>query len=396
MSVSESFKKKYLLSGDTYSAQNADRAISDLIACITRLHSDVGAASARAESAEKQVEAVKAENKKLLSENENLGNELLRLRDANTRLTADAEMFDKKLADVRATVNANDRKLAEASERLSALIARAEQLCTEIDERTEVLCKNIDERIGAVGSTSATSDNCRSGENESASSATDETEETAVTAAVEEGPASADGEVADEAAEDIPELEEIGDDELSENDTDSDPNLSEDADEIVENDENIETISEETNMLEALKQALAGSGRQKKTPATEEKKSDPDIAVTDTAGETADVTEASVSSDEKPADEKAPEPAHEPSFSDDDIKNMLTAMYSDKESSDVGTHEDDTPAAGADAEDDTEKAETSAADTATQPEAAPAQSGEHSGYGSMKNSLEAIRRRLGK
>lgn len=71
-------------------------------------------------------------------------------------------------------------------------------------------------------------------------------------------------------------------------------------------------------------------------------------------------------------------------------------MYSDKESSDVGTHEDDTPAAGADAEDDTEKAETSAADTATQPEAAPAQSGEHSGYGSMKSSLEAIRRRLGK
>lgn len=392
MSVSESFKKKYLLSGDTYSAQNADRAISDLIACITRLHSDVGEASARAESAEKQIEAVKAENKKLLSENENLGNELLRLRDANTRLTADAEMFDKKLADVRATVNANDRKLAEASERLSALIARAEQLCTEIDDRTEVLCKSIDERIGAVGGTSAASDNCRDSENESAASATDEAEETADIAAVEEEPASA----SDETAEDIPELEEIGDDELSEDDTDSDPNLSEDADEIVENDENIETISDETNMLEALKQALAGSGRQKKTPSTEEKKSDPDIAVNDTAGETVDVTETSVSSDEKPADETAPEPAHEPSFSDDDIKNMLTAMYSDKESSDGDTHEDDTPAAGADTEEDTENAETSAADTATQPEAAPAQSGERSGYGSMKSSLEAIRRRLGK
>ena len=61
MPVLELLKKKYSLNGDQYPARDADRAIQDLIACITRLHSDNEATGIRAANAESKAAALEEE-----------------------------------------------------------------------------------------------------------------------------------------------------------------------------------------------------------------------------------------------------------------------------------------------------------------------------------------------
>lgn len=348
MPVPESLKKKYSLNGDQYPARDADRAIQDLIACITRLHSDNEATGIRAANAESKAAALEEECDVLKSRNIELEKEADELRAANQRLTAEAERLDKKLADLGVSVSANDKKLAEAYDRLAALIARAETLCGDLDDRSAEMCRTIEARTEAL---------CRAAGEHAAP--VPEAQETAAVEDVQ--PAEEEIPVTDttetESAEAIPELEleEMSDDELGE-DT-PDPNL---FTEIPGQD--TEQAGEQTadsSILNALKNAIGSAkATDAAAPAPETEISEPK-----TEAETASSAEAV-------------------SMTDDDIKNMLAAMYSDGSTSEESPAEDKqdkstAPGSGNEAADETSESS-------------------KSGFGTMKSSLDAIRRRLGK
>lgn len=350
MPVPESLKKKYSLNGDQYPARDADRAIQDLIACITRLHSDNEATGIRAANAESKVAALEEECDVLKSRNIELEKEADELRAANQRLTAEAERLDKKLADLGVSVSANDKKLAEAYDRLAALITRAETLCGDLDDRSAAMCRTIEARTEAL---------CRAAGEHAAP-----VPEAQETAAVEDVQPSEEAiPVTDttetESAEAIPELEieEMPDDELGE-DT-PDPNL---FTEIPGQD--TEPTGEQTadsSILNALKNAI-GSAK-----AT-------DAAVP--------APETEVSEPKTEAETEADSSAEAVSMTDDDIKNMLAAMYSDGSTSEESSAED--------------KKDKSTAPGSGNEAADEASESSKTGFGNMKSSLDAIRRRLGK
>lgn len=350
MPVPESLKKKYSLNGDQYPARDADRAIQDLIACITRLHSDNEATGIRAANAESKAAALEEECDVLKSRNIELEKEADELRAANQRLTAEAERLDKKLADLGVSVSANDKKLAEAYDRLAALIARAETLCGDLDNRSAAMCRTIEARTEAL---------CRAAGEHAAP--VPEAQETAAVEDVQ--PAEEEIPVTDttetESAEAIPELEleEMSDDELGE-DT-PDPNL---FTEIPGQD--TEQVGEQTadsSILNALKNAI-GSAK--------------------AADAAASAPETEVSEPKTEAETEADSSAEAVSMTDDDIKNMLAAMYSDGSTSEESPAED--------------KQDKSTAPGSGNEVADEASESSKSGFGTMKSSLDAIRRRLGK
>ena len=347
MPVLELLKKKYSLNGDQYPARDADRAIQDLIACITRLHSDNEATGIRAANAESKAAALEEECDVLKNRNIELEKEADELRVSNQRLTAEAERLDKKLADLGVSVSANDKKLAEAYDRLASLIARAETLCGDLDDRSAAMCRTIEARTEAL---------CRAAGDEHTAPERETRESVASEAAQ---PDKEEIPVADTtgSAEAIPELvfEEMPDDELGQ-DT-PDPNL---FTEIPSQD--VEQVSEQTadsSILDALKNAI-GSAKATDAAAPAPK---PEISKPKTEAETDGSTEAI-------------------SMTDDDIKNMLAAMYSDggtSEESPAEDKQDKSPAPGSGNETTDEASESS-----------------KTGFGNMKSSLDAIRRRLGK
>ena len=346
MTVPESLKKKYSLNGDQYPARDADRAIQDLIACITRLHSDNEATGIRAANAESKVAALEEECDVLKSRNIELEKEADELRAANQRLTAEAERLDKKLADLGVSVSANDKKLAEAYDRLAALITRAETLCGDLDDRSAAMCRTIEARTEAL---------CRAAGEHAAP--VPEAQETAAVEDVqppeEAIPVTDTAET--ESAEAIPELEieEMPDDELGE-DT-PDPNL---FTEIPGQD--TEQAGEQTadsSILNALKNAIGSAkAADAAAPAHETGVSEPK-------------TEAETETEAV-------------SMTDDDIKNMLAAMYSDGSTSEESSAED--------------KQDKSTAPGSGNEAADEASESSKTGFGNMKSSLDAIRRRLGK
>lgn len=376
MTVSESFKNKYSLSGETYPARNADRAISDLFSCISRLHAEAAAAGERADAAEKQTAALTAETKALIDENRALSEEntelqntISELQKTNARLIAEAEQLDRRLASVGVTVSANDKKLAESSERLCALVARAEQLCQTLDERTAELCRTFDERSEIL---------CR---NAVAPVNTVDKTEACVTAVedstgdepVQEGTA-ATAETETEIAE-VSDIPEPG----------------------VTDSENVESVdpTPEDMADEALDEALdpnlfAGD----ETPA--EITPDIDLA-SDAPGNDEDsvVNALKQAISEFSAEPDNIAPAEDPSAAkdtnsatDDEIKNMLAAMYSTAEEKSTADSAD-APAAAT--EPKPEEPENNSVESNSNTDQS-----KNSGYGNMKNSLAAIRRRLGK
>ena len=350
MPVPESLKKKYSLNGDQYPARDADRAIQDLIACITRLHSDNEATGIRAANAESKVAALEEECDVLKSRNIELEKEADELRAANQRLTAEAERLDKKLVDLGVSVSANDKKLAEAYDRLAALITRAETLCGDLDDRSAAMCRTIEARTEAL---------CRAAGEHAAP-----VPEAQETAAVEDVQPSEEAiPVTDttetESAEAIPELEieEMPDDELGE-DT-PDPNL---FTEIPGQD--TEQAGEQTadsSILNALKNAI-GSAK--------------------AADAAAPAHETGVSEPKTEAETETASSAEAVSMTDDDIKNMLAAMYSDGSTTEESSAED--------------KQDKSTAPGSGNEAADEASESSKTGFGNMKSSLDAIRRRLGK
>lgn len=351
MPVPESLKKKYSLNGDQYPARDADRAIQDLIACITRLHSDNEATGIRAANAESKAAALEEECDVLKSRNTELEKEADELRAANQRLTAEAERLDKKLADLGVSVSANDKKLAEAYDRLAALIARAETLCGDLDNRSAAMCRTIEARTEAL---------CHA-VGEHAAAPVPEAQETAAVEDVQ--PAEEEIPVTDttetEAAETIPELEieEMPDDELGE-DT-PDPNLFTEI--PCQDTEQAGEQTADSSILNALKNAI-GSAK--------------------AADAAAPAPETEISEPKAEAEAEADSSAEAVSMTDDDIKNMLAAMYSDGSTSEESSAED--------------KQDKSTAPGSGNEAADEASEGSKSGFGTMKSSLDAIRRRLGK
>lgn len=430
MPVPESLKKKYSLNGDQYPARDADRAIQDLIACITRLHSDNEATGIRATNAESKVAALEKE-----------ANEL---RAANQRLTAEVERFDKKLADLGVSVSANDKKLAEAYDRLAALIARAETLCGDLDDRSTAMCRTIEARTEAL---------CRAaGEHAPVLEAQASVESEAVQPAEEDTPVT--DTIESELAEAIPELEEMSDDKLDE-DT-PDPDMFAEISSQVTKQSGEQTA--DSSILNALKSALVSAKAtdtaasapeteigEPKTEAETDSSAEDEIPVADaTENESAEAI-PELELEEMPDDEigeDTPDPnlftdipsqdteqaseqttdssilnalknalgsakaadaaTHAPeteisesqteaktdssaeavSMTDDDIKNMLAAMYSEggtSEESNAEDTQDKSPAPGSGNE---------AADEVSE--------SLKTGFGNMKSSLDSIRRRLGK
>lgn len=342
MPVPESFKKKYSLCGEQYPAQNADRAIQDLFACITRLHTETEAAKAHALDAEEKARNATAEAESLKRANTDLGDEIRTLKSANARLTSEAERLDKKLADIGVTVSANDKKLAESYEKLCTMTEKAEKLCAELGARAEAMYREMDRRICELCNAAAS-------RNDPAvitiSPAAEKAADTTDAAVLPDG----NNDVTDE-TEDQPAPEELPDDELSETSTENDPNLFNDADTDQTND-----ASDDDNMISALKQAIENSKNDKKAPAEPKKETD---------------TEHTASSSEAASE-----------MSDAEIKDMLAAMYSEPGTDDVNVSNND-DAVHEESSKTTEIAEKT-------PES-------KSGFGNMKSSLDAIRRRLGK
>ncbi len=392
MPVSESFKKKYSLNGEIYSATNADRAISDLFACIGRLHTEAAASAERAAVAEKQTAELAAESRALIDENKALCNENAELRatidelqQLNSRLTAKAEQMDRRLASVGVTVSANDKKLAESSERLYALVERAEKMFGTLDERTAALCHVLEERTDEL---------CRA-----ALSAAKEEPKYSCEAAAEEDTlvndrqsdekdASCEAEAApvaiieDEAApEDDIETHEPDDEAMEE---DTDPNLF--------GEDEPSSVDEASDDLSSVP-AEDGSDETSDVPSdvTDDEPVDEPIENGDEDNVIAALKRA-ISKDTS-ANDKAPEPdipaeKIDTVPADDEIKNMLTAMYSGAEEVPEAQSADDGEAQSADKAEDT--ANTSANDQSNTDKSTT------SGYGNMKSSLDAIRRRLGK
>lgn len=339
MPIPESLKTKYSLSGERYIAENADRAISDLVACISRMHSENTELVAKLKTAERHVDELASKVRSLEDENANLDLSVHELTSTNRRLTAEAERLDKKLADVSVAVTANDKKLSDAADRLATLTERAEQLCAHLAERSNEICRNFDMRI-ALLSTPICIDN-------NSNDHYDAADEIATTDNIEEN--------SDEYAE----LEQLTDsDELS---IDDDPNL---FDEAIRDKEDIidepdispdaEHDTDEMNHSNSLDD-LNESASAVTKPRDEERtyNTEPIPAPSETAGT----------------------PTHSPT--DDDIKSMLAAMYADtaSESSASAPQRSETLQASHDTHD--------------------GDNSKNSDFGSVKSTLDAIRRKIG-
>lgn len=389
MPIPESLKTKYSLSGDRYIAENADRAISDLVACISRMHAENTALSAKMQAAERRADELSAKAKTLEDENARLDISVHELTSANRRLTSEAERLDKKLAEVSVAVTANDKKLSDAAERLALLTERAERLCADLAERSDDICREFDRRVALLNVSEppiAPSSPSDDAENADETSKTPEpspaagitTTDIAVDAVSVSEPvsepettAATDG---DEKPDELLELDSLTeDDELTES---GDPNLFEDtggdaataeapADTATPDDEpaaaGVAATSVEVDdgdMLRALKQAIGMA-----VSADDEPQADRDTPKT-----AADTDTVTVAEDKSNGDVNATPP----SPTDDDIKSMLAAMYSDSEPA---------PAVP----------ETPTANSST----GDGDGDKSSDFGSVKSTLDAIRRKIG-
>ncbi len=323
MPVPSTIKNKYSLNGDVYPSANADRAISDLLACIARINDEKERADARTLAAEGRLAEAITSEKALKNENERLRSELEELRAANQRITADAEKLDRRLAAVGVTATANDKRIAESSEHLNSLIIQAERLFSELETRTSKLCTELDRHAAAL------TDNIAN-------------------------PA-ADPDTADVAEEvDYIEVEE----------------------DIFENIEDTSSRSEPENISEEEGEGAGEEEAEQIEDSDDEldEDSDPNLFCEEdefTDG-TADI-----------ADARDGEADTTSSVSDDEIKNMLEAMYSP----DIGSDENPSDTAEA------EESDSVAKDAEETPQPQSASSAE---YNNMRSSLDAIRRRLGK
>lgn len=393
MPIPESLKTKYSLSGDRYIAENADRAISDLVACISRMHAENTALTAKMQAAERRADELSAKAKTLEDENARLDISVHELTSANRRLTAEAERLDKKLAEVSVAVTANDKKLSDAAERLALLTERAEQLCADLAERSDDICREFDRRVALLNvseppiAPSSPSDDAENADEtaktpEPSPAAGITTTDIAVDAGSVAEPvcgsvsepettaATDDNETPDELLE-LDSLTE--DDELTES---GDPNLFEDtcddaataespADTATPDDEpaaaGVAVTSVEVDdgdMLRALKQAIGMA-----VSADDEPQADKD-----TPKAAADTDTVTVAEDKSNGDVDATPP----SPTDDDIKSMLAAMYSDSEPTSAAAEVQTTDSKAGDGDSD-----------------------KSSDFGSVKSTLDAIRRKIG-
>lgn len=318
MPVPSTIKNKYSLSGDVYPSANADRAISDLLACIARINDEKERADARTLAAEGRLAEAITSEKALKSENERLRSELEELRAANQRITADAEKLDRRLAAVGVTATANDKRIAESSEHLNSLILQAERLFSELETRTSKLCTELDRHAAAL---------------------TDNIANT-----------TADPDTTD-VAEEVDHIE-VEEADIFENIEDT-ASMSEPEDISEEEGEGMGETEEEPEPIEDSDDEL-------------DEDSDPNLFCEEdgSTDDTADI-----------ADARDGEAGTTSSVSDDEVKNMLEAMYSP----DIGNDDNPSDNVAKDAE-----------------ETPQPQSASNAEYNNMRSSLDAIRRRLGK
>lgn len=393
MPIPESLKTKYLLSGDRYIAENADRAISDLVACISRMHAENTALTAKMQAAERRADELSAKAKTLEDENARLDISVHELTSANRRLTAEAERLDKKLAEVSVAVTANDKKLSDAAERLALLTERAEQLCADLAERSDDICREFDRRVTLltvseppIAPSSPSDDTENADETAKTPEPSPAAGITATDIEVDAGPVAKPvcGSVSepettaatddDETPDELLELDSLTeDDELTES---GDPNLFEDTcddaataeapgDTATPDDEpaaaGVAATSVEVDdgdMLRALKQAIGMA-----VSADDEPQADKDTPKT-----VADTDTVTVAEDKSNGDVDATPPAP----TDDDIKSMLAAMYSESEPTSAAAKVQTTDSKAGDSDSD-----------------------KSSDFGSVKSTLDAIRRKIG-
>lgn len=378
MPIPESLKTKYSLSGDCYNAENADRAISDLVACISRIHGENTALAAKVKNSEQHANELEIKTKILEDENARLDISVHELASANRRLTVEAERLDKKLADVSIAVTANDKKLSDAAERLAALTERAEQLCADLAERSDEICRKFDRRVALLTISGNVSSNITESSDindfdDSLDDVSDKTEtqleSKSICVTVEEE----NNDIADE----LFELDLLTDtDELS---IDDDPNVyAEDTADVKPAETTCENTTIDTSfpniadtpdtavnvdggdILKALHEAVETT-----LPIVEETYAAPESHT----AENTNIEQNSVDKKNFP-DSQA---FDIPSPTDDDIKNMLAAMYADSEP--ATEYAAETSQSGDDTHD--------------------GDSNKNSDFGSVKSTLAAIRRKIG-
>lgn len=392
MPIPESLKTKYSLSGDRYIAENADRAISDLVACISRMHNENAALAEKLKAAEQRADELAAKAGSLEDENAKLDLSIHELTSANRRLTAEAERLDKKLADVSVAVTANDKKLSDAAERLAALAERAERLCEDLAERSNEICRNFDTRIALLSIPGVAHSNSAVG-----TDGTDSTDDNTDTPDIAED---TDEYLELDRLTDIDELPAEGDPNLFEEDAkatqvgDAAPEDTDKKEDTIEartddrgNEPKVSADVDDGDVLNALRRAVAESiGGSDLDLDTAHEMQEPNVS--DANDEDGFCTDLKSDPDSDSVSESDSEPAvssnssktsetQPPSPTDDDIKSMLAAMYADSSSQSAA----DTPQSEAPVE----------ADAAQDGN----DSNKNSDFGSVKSTLEAIRRKIG-
>lgn len=393
MPIPESLKTKYSLSGDRYIAENADRAISDLVACISRMHAENTALTAKMQAAEQRADELSVKAKTLEDENARLDISVHELTSANRRLTAEAERLDKKLAEVSVAVTANDKKLSDAAERLTLLTERAEQLFADLVERSDDICREFDRRVALMAAPESPSVSSLASDDAENANETEKMPEPSPEAGITTTDIAVDAEpVAEAVSQPVSETETT-----AATDDDETPDELLELDGLTEDDKLTE--ADDPNLFEDAGDAAVTAEVTAKTAAAEDESTATDFAATsvevddgdmlralkkaigmavsaepelhtdkDTSGKVTYADTVTAAEDESNSKVEAPSP----SPTDDDIKSMLAAMYSDNEPSPtaVGNQTTDSKAGEGDGD-------------------------KGSDFGSVKSTLDAIRRKIG-